>query len=72
MEIRFPSNGAGPSLLPRGTERILLVDDEKEVGLPGPGGAIVKEDQDYGAVLTSLKALGPDIVYYGGLYPQPG
>ncbi len=31
MESRFPSNGAEPSPLPRGTERILLVDDEKEV-----------------------------------------
>jgi CheY-like chemotaxis protein len=31
MESRSPSNGAEPSLLPRGTERILLVDDEKEV-----------------------------------------
>ncbi|MCI4398247.1 MAG: branched-chain amino acid ABC transporter substrate-binding protein [Acidobacteria bacterium] len=35
-------------------------------------GAIVKEDQDYSAVLTSLKALDPDLLYFGGLYPQAG
>lgn len=34
--------------------------------------AIVKEDQDYRSVLTSIKALSPDLVYYGGLYPQAG
>jgi branched-chain amino acid transport system substrate-binding protein len=34
--------------------------------------AIVKEDQDYRAVLTSIKAASPDLVYYGGLYPQAG
>jgi DNA-binding NtrC family response regulator len=31
MESRFPSIGAEPSVLPRGKERILLVDDEREV-----------------------------------------
>ncbi len=35
-------------------------------------GAIVKEDQDYSAVLTSLKPLDPDLLYFGGLYPQAG
>jgi branched-chain amino acid transport system substrate-binding protein len=34
--------------------------------------AIVKEDQDYSAVLTNLKALKPDLIYFGGLYPQGG
>ncbi len=35
-------------------------------------GAIVKEDQDYSAVLTTLKGLDPDLLYFGGLYPQAG
>jgi len=34
--------------------------------------AIVKEDQDYSAVLTNLKGLNPDLIYFGGLYPQGG
>jgi branched-chain amino acid transport system substrate-binding protein len=34
--------------------------------------AIVKEDQDYSAVLTNLKGLKPDLIYFGGLYPQGG
>jgi branched-chain amino acid transport system substrate-binding protein len=34
--------------------------------------AIVKEDQDYRSVLTRVSAQGPDLIYYGGLYPQAG
>jgi len=34
--------------------------------------AIVKEDVDYSAVLTNLKTLNPDLIYFGGLYPQGG
>jgi branched-chain amino acid transport system substrate-binding protein len=34
--------------------------------------AIVKEDQDYSAVLTSFKQIEPDLIYFGGLYPQGG
>lgn len=35
-------------------------------------GVIVKEDQDYTPVLTTLRGLEPDLVYFGGLYPQGG
>jgi branched-chain amino acid transport system substrate-binding protein len=35
-------------------------------------GVIVKEDQDYTPVLTTVKAQAPDLVYFGGLYPQAG
>ncbi len=35
-------------------------------------GVIVKEDQDYTPVLTTLKSFQPDLVYFGGLYPQGG
>lgn len=34
--------------------------------------AIVKEDQDYRSVLTRVNAQNPDLLYYGGLYPQAG
>ena len=35
-------------------------------------GVIVKEDQDHTSVLTTLKGYEPDLVYFGGLYPQGG
>lgn len=35
-------------------------------------GVIVREDQDYTPVLTPLVGLAPDLVYFGGLYPQAG
>lgn len=34
--------------------------------------AVVKEDQDFSAVITSVKALNPDLLFWGGLYPQGG
>ncbi len=35
-------------------------------------GVVVKEDQDHTPVLTNMKEAGPDVVYFGGLYPQGG
>lgn len=35
-------------------------------------GAIVKEDSDYTPVLTDIKSKSPNILYFGGLYPQGG
>jgi branched-chain amino acid transport system substrate-binding protein len=35
-------------------------------------GVVVKEDQDHTPVLTNMKGSSPDIVYFGGLYPQGG
>lgn len=35
-------------------------------------GVVVKEDQDHTPVLTNMKGAGPDVVYFGGLYPQGG
>lgn len=33
-------------------------------------GGIVREDQDFSAVLTDLKGSAPDLIYFGGLYTQ--
>jgi branched-chain amino acid transport system substrate-binding protein len=35
-------------------------------------GVIVKEDQDHTPVLTNMRGTSPDLVYFGGLYPQGG
>ncbi|HWP35496.1 MAG TPA: branched-chain amino acid ABC transporter substrate-binding protein [Thermodesulfobacteriota bacterium] len=35
-------------------------------------GGISKEDKDYSAVLTSVKAQNPEVVFFGGIYPQAG
>ncbi len=35
-------------------------------------GVVVKEDQDHTPVLTNMKGENPDVVYFGGLYPQGG
>ena len=34
--------------------------------------AIAKEDVDYSAVLNNVKAAKPDLIYFGGMYPQGG
>jgi branched-chain amino acid transport system substrate-binding protein len=33
-------------------------------------GGIVREDQDFTAVLTDVKGYSPDVIFFGGLYPQ--
>ncbi len=44
----------------------------------GPGckvvyyGTIVQGDKDFRAVLTNVKAQDPDLIYYGGVYPEGG
>ncbi len=35
-------------------------------------GVIVKDDQDFTPTLTTMKSYNPDLVYFGGLYPQGG
>lgn len=46
---------------------------ERLSGKPAAGyDAIMKEDQDYSSVLTRMGALNPDLIYYGGMYPQAG
>ncbi|MEK6528660.1 MAG: branched-chain amino acid ABC transporter substrate-binding protein [Nitrospirota bacterium] len=35
-------------------------------------GAIVQGDQDFKAVLTSIKYKKPELIYFGGIYPEAG
>jgi branched-chain amino acid transport system substrate-binding protein len=33
---------------------------------------IIEGDRDFSAVLTRIKALAPDLIYFGGMYPEGG
>lgn len=35
-------------------------------------GSIIQGDKDFRAVLTNVKAQNPDLIYYGGVYPEGG
>ncbi len=35
-------------------------------------GGITQGDKDFSAVLTSLKATNPEVLYFGGIYPEAG
>ncbi len=35
-------------------------------------GGITQGDKDFSAVLTSVRAVRPEVVYYGGIYPEAG
>lgn len=35
-------------------------------------GSIVQGDKDFRAVLTNVKAANPDLIYFGGVYPEGG
>lgn len=35
-------------------------------------GSITQEDNDFSAVLTNVKTGNPDLIYFGGIYPQGG
>jgi branched-chain amino acid transport system substrate-binding protein len=71
-----------------GCKKIGIIDDKTAYGqgladfvdkaVPGAGGTVVghehttDKDTDFNAQLTSLKGKKPDIIFFGGIYPQGG
>jgi branched-chain amino acid transport system substrate-binding protein len=79
---------AAQYLLDSGVKKLATINDKKIYGLglvqavqenfKKLGGTVVADetinpdDSDFSAVITKVKAAGPDAVYYGGEYPQAG
>lgn len=79
---------AAKYLLGQGVKKVATINDKKAYGMglasafaeafKSGGGTVVGEetinpdDKDFSAVISKVKAAGPEAVYYGGEYPQAG
>ncbi|WP_028708434.1 branched-chain amino acid ABC transporter substrate-binding protein [Propionicicella superfundia] len=79
---------AAQYLLDAGIKKVATIHDKKSYGqglaeafaaaFKAGGGTVVAgetinpDDKDFNAVITKVKSAGPEVVYYGGEYPQAG